>query len=207
MQKISSKRRREILQVATKLFVKQGFEATSMNQIVEQVGISKGLIYHYFTDKDNLIEQVIANLVQDALEKVEAKSKNTTDFCKRLAIFVDSWFELVFLNSKLVSNLSSCNRCSLFALMKDFYTEYFSQYCKQVIEQGQQEGIIAIEYPLEMFQIAFTGCAFTTLDCICNDNCSTLQTLEMCVKAMEKVLQLEENMILKNITFEWHCDI
>lgn len=62
-------RTEEILSVATRLFVTQGFDNTSMNQIREEAGISKGLIYHYFKDKDELIDQVIANLVQDALKK------------------------------------------------------------------------------------------------------------------------------------------
>lgn len=207
MQKISEKRRKEILKVATKLFVKQGFDNTSMNQIVEQVGISKGLIYHYFADKDDLIDQVIANLVQDALEKVEQKSKGVTGFSVKMAIFIDSWFELVFLNSKLVSNLSSCNRCSLFAQIKDFYMEYFESYCEETLREGQKEGVLATDDPVAMFNIAFTGCAFTTLDCICTNNCDTLKTLQMCVKAMERVLDVEEDTILQNITFDWHCDI
>lgn len=205
--KTSVKRRKEILNVATKLFVSKGFDNTSMNQIREEAGISKGLIYHYFKDKDELIDQVIVSLVQDALKKVEVRSKTVTSFSEKMAIFIDSWFELVFLNSKLVSSLSSCNRCSLFAQIKDFYMTYFSKYCTDVLKQGQQEGVLTIEHPVEMFDIAFTGCAFTTLDCICNTQCSTLQNLNLCVNAIERVLKLEEHTILKHIAFDWHCNL
>ena len=200
-------RTKEILSVATRLFVTQGYEATSMNQIREEAGISKGLIYHYFKDKDELFDHVIASLVQDALKKVEERSQWVTGFGPKMAIFIDSWFELVFLNSKLVSSLNSCNRCSLFSQIKDFYMNYFANYCSALIEEGQQEGILTIEHPVQMFDIAFTGCAFTTLDCICNEHCSTLQNLQLCVTAIERVLHLEENTILQHLAFDWHCNL
>jgi AcrR family transcriptional regulator len=57
-------RRALILDAAMDLFAHQGFESTSISQIAKQAGISKGLMYNYFDDKDDLLNQVIMNAIQ-----------------------------------------------------------------------------------------------------------------------------------------------
>ncbi|WP_404445800.1 TetR/AcrR family transcriptional regulator [Sutcliffiella horikoshii] len=48
-----------IMEKATELFAKQGFEATSIQQITEQCGISKGSFYLSFKSKDELITEML----------------------------------------------------------------------------------------------------------------------------------------------------
>ncbi|WP_226681975.1 TetR/AcrR family transcriptional regulator [Sutcliffiella horikoshii] len=48
-----------IMEKATELFAKQGFEATSIQQITEQCGISKGSFYLSFKSKDELIMEML----------------------------------------------------------------------------------------------------------------------------------------------------
>ncbi len=44
-----------ILQVARRLFIQQGYTATSIRQIAEEAGIGKATIYHHFPDKQAVI--------------------------------------------------------------------------------------------------------------------------------------------------------
>ncbi len=46
--------RRRILEAAFREFSEKGFKAASLNAVCAENGISKGIIYHYFTDKDEL---------------------------------------------------------------------------------------------------------------------------------------------------------
>jgi AcrR family transcriptional regulator len=46
--------------VATALFISQGFEATSLREIAEQLGISKASLYYHFSNKDAIVESIIA---------------------------------------------------------------------------------------------------------------------------------------------------
>jgi AcrR family transcriptional regulator len=45
----------KILQTARRLFVQQGYTATSMRQVAEQAGIGKATIYHHFPDKQAIV--------------------------------------------------------------------------------------------------------------------------------------------------------
>ncbi len=48
-------RRQEIIEVATSLFAQRGFAATSTKRIAQEVGVTEGLIFHYFPTKSELL--------------------------------------------------------------------------------------------------------------------------------------------------------
>ena len=52
-------RRREILEAARELFVKKGYEQTSVNDILKIVDIAKGTFYYYFASKEEVLEAII----------------------------------------------------------------------------------------------------------------------------------------------------
>jgi TetR/AcrR family transcriptional regulator len=47
-----------ILARAAELFARQGYSATSMNQVAEACGVSKPSLYHYVRDKDRLLVEI-----------------------------------------------------------------------------------------------------------------------------------------------------
>jgi AcrR family transcriptional regulator len=52
-------RRKQILDAAAACFARQGFHRTSMQDIVRESGISAGLVYRYFTGKDDVIAAIV----------------------------------------------------------------------------------------------------------------------------------------------------
>ena len=64
-----------LLTVATRLFAEHGFEATSVQQIVNEAGVTKGAMYHYFGSKDDLLYEVYARLLRIQMARLE----NTAD--------------------------------------------------------------------------------------------------------------------------------
>ena len=53
-------RRRQILGAAADCFARNGFHRTSMQDIVKESGLSAGLIYRYFTGKEDMILAIVA---------------------------------------------------------------------------------------------------------------------------------------------------
>jgi AcrR family transcriptional regulator len=56
-------RRRAILKAAAEEFGEKGFAGASYNRIIDRAGISKGAMYYYFTDKDDLFRTVLESAV------------------------------------------------------------------------------------------------------------------------------------------------
>jgi TetR/AcrR family transcriptional regulator, cholesterol catabolism regulator len=53
--KLVGERRAQILRAAIKLFSDTGFEPTTIQKIAKEAGVSIGLIYQYFGDKDDIL--------------------------------------------------------------------------------------------------------------------------------------------------------
>src|ERR1700761_5214614 len=55
-----SRRRRHVLESAWSCFSRDGFHATSMDQVIEASGMSSSAVYRYFRSKDELIDATVA---------------------------------------------------------------------------------------------------------------------------------------------------
>jgi AcrR family transcriptional regulator len=57
--------REHLLAVATALFAEHGYEATSIDAVLQESGASRGSLYHHFKGKDALFEAVLEELETD----------------------------------------------------------------------------------------------------------------------------------------------
>ena len=53
------KRRAQILNAALELFISKGYSSTKISDIAQHVGVSTGLMFHYFESKEKLYEELI----------------------------------------------------------------------------------------------------------------------------------------------------
>ena len=79
-------RRAQIVEGAARVLAREGFEATSMKEIAEEIGVSAGLLHYYFGTKEDLLAEVVRSLhgqliaewraamagIEDPLERVTA---------------------------------------------------------------------------------------------------------------------------------------
>ncbi|MBM3799102.1 MAG: TetR/AcrR family transcriptional regulator [Actinomycetota bacterium] len=68
-----------ILERATDLFGRWGFEAVSLDQIAAEVGVAKQTVLYWFPSKDDLVQQVLARTAADLAVVVEAAIRTAPD--------------------------------------------------------------------------------------------------------------------------------
>ena len=94
MAKTKEERRNEIIETAGKLFEEKGYEQTQVQDIVNKIGVAKGLFYYYFKSKDEVMEELAdryADAIIDAVNKLIDKDISTFDRINRIfQIFIDS---------------------------------------------------------------------------------------------------------------------
>lgn len=72
-------KRTTILDQSARLFAEHGFDRASMNKIAEACGVSKALLYHYYTSKDALLYDIISHHLEDLIEAVRLAGAAETD--------------------------------------------------------------------------------------------------------------------------------
>ena len=94
MAKTKEERRNEIIETAGKLFEEKGYEQTQVQDIVNEIGVAKGLFYYYFKSKDEVMEELAdryADAIIDAVNNLIDKDISTFDKINRIfQIFIDS---------------------------------------------------------------------------------------------------------------------
>ncbi|WP_066189919.1 TetR/AcrR family transcriptional regulator [Gracilibacillus timonensis] len=147
----------DIITTAVKLFKEKGFEKTSMQDIANTLGISKGGIYHHFKSKEEIIDIVRenqANSIEDRLkqwrETIVASSareeltaileKNTTD---QQAHALDETFSTQMASPDFIVSMMKRSIDSSAPAFAD------------IIKKGVEDGSITTEYPDECAEVFF----------------------------------------------------
>ena len=86
-------KRRAILDRSAELFAEAGYDRTSMNQIAAACGVSKGLLYHYYQNKEALLFDILHRHLDALLQAVGAVEVPLTEPRERLRALVHALLE------------------------------------------------------------------------------------------------------------------
>lgn len=124
----------QLLDAAYQLFLEQGFESVSIQEIADRAGVAKGTFYLYFQDKEDLRRHIIAKksneLFQRALDALY--QTNITEFEDQIIFIID------YVTDILAQNLEA-----LKLIEKDLSLGVFSQQIGEIFND-QQVNIVKI---------------------------------------------------------------
>jgi AcrR family transcriptional regulator len=158
--KESSVRRSEILDAAQRLVYTKGYEQMTIQDLLDELHISKGAFYHYFDSKQALLKALIDRLVEQA----ESVIRPILDDPELPAL---EKLERFFVAS---GNWKTTQKDYLLALMRVWYADEnaivrekmltmmirrFAPLLANVIRQGIQEGTMHTAYPEPISEAAF----------------------------------------------------
>ena len=175
MIEVSKKKERntkgKIIVAAWKLFYEQGYDDTTVEEIIEESGTSKGSFYHYFEGKDALLSS-LSYLFDEKYEELMSEinpDMNAVD-------------KLIYLNSELFGMIE--NGISLELLARLFSTQLITKgekhlldrnrtyyrVIREIILDGQQKGEITKEFSVNEIVKAYAMLERALMYdwCICN---------------------------------------
>lgn len=130
MQERSRAARERILETAARLFQRQGYHATGLNQIIQESGSPKGSLYHYFPNgKDELAVEAILWTRQTIGEKIRL-------FLAQREDPVDAIQTLIRATAQSVSDIESIIPCtvSLLSLEMSLLSEPIRIACASTMD-------------------------------------------------------------------------
>ena len=161
-EKIKQERINNIYCHSLRLFAMRGFNGVTADEIAKEVGCSHGLLFHYFSNKEDLFQAVVNNLavrldeeiikdvnfdqrpkfvMQDLIDAyLNALKSSKDDYACTIYLLVNLWIQSRSLSKKK---------------QKEFEFKIFDRFY-QIIEKGQAENEF-IDYPVTELTITVTS--------------------------------------------------
>ncbi|MCI8752368.1 MAG: TetR/AcrR family transcriptional regulator [Lachnospiraceae bacterium] len=145
-----------ILDVAFRLFIEKGYERTSIQDIIDNLGgLSKGAIYHHFRSKEDILVAVTDRMTEES-NKMLVEIRDRTDITgkeKLKAIFKESVLRPVQ-DDIFTAAPDLSNNPSLFvSIFRETVNLAAPYYIQPIIEQGISDGSIQTDYPAELAEL------------------------------------------------------
>jgi AcrR family transcriptional regulator len=88
-------KRDAVLLTAAHLFLKQGYRRTSMEDIADQLEITKPALYHYFTSKDDILVGCYSHGITNILARLDHADKSSGTGLEKTREFLHVWIEVI----------------------------------------------------------------------------------------------------------------
>lgn len=145
-----------ILEAAFRLFMEKGYEHTSIQDIIDNLGgLSKGAIYHHFKSKEDILVAVTDKMTEESNQML-AEIRDRTDLSgkeKLRTIFKESISRPVQNDIFTVAPDLGNNPRLLYSIFRETVDEAAPHYILPIIKQGIADGSIQTDYPAELAEL------------------------------------------------------
>ncbi len=143
-QQRTAQRRQDIVATAWRLISERGYDATSLNTIITELGISKGSVYHHFQSKAAVLDAVVETLTTEVRQRVAADNADA-DALHRLCAFIRSGWEWheehEGLSTEILRVMLRPENAELLAQINATERRVFRPLLEDIISQGIREQV------------------------------------------------------------------
>ncbi len=139
--KTTKKTKSKIVSAAWKLFYDQGYEDTTIEEIIEESGTSKGSFYHYFEGKDALLGSLSYMFDEKYEELEETIDGSMTSY--ELLLYLNKELFVMIEKSVDIELLGRLFSTQLITKGQKYLMDYSREYYKllrRIITEGKEKG-------------------------------------------------------------------
>ncbi len=134
-----------LLAAATRLFAERGYDRTSVQEIVEAAGVTKGALYHYFGSKDDLLHEVYARVLRVQQERLDAFANADEPIEKRLRLCIRDSLDDASIFFRSMHHLSPEKHKQVRAERRRYHERF-----RALVEEGQRTGVFSKATPADL---------------------------------------------------------
>ena len=155
----SAKRAEEVLAAAAELVATRGFDATSMQDVADAVGLLKGSLYYYVSSKDELLLRIIEPGYHAAMDAIAEVLAAPADGTERIRMFVRA--HCAFVMDNLTSftvwmrdfeKLSEQRRAEISAVGDSYYASF-----RTLLSEAVEEGVVDPSFDVHLLGTTIVG--------------------------------------------------
>lgn len=192
--KNADERRNEIVDVAEKLFKSKGYAHTTIEDIIQEIGIAKGTFYYHFASKADVMNAVVMRIVDrmvaDAMRIVKDDQLTAPE---KLSYIIMGEISQTSDNDDMIEELHQVDNAQIHQKSLVESITHLTPVFTQVIEQGIEEGYFYTSYPKETVEFLLVSSQFLFDEGIFTWSKEELQQKALAFTSiMENVLNAEE---------------
>jgi len=134
----------DILRSAEKLFMEKGYEKTSMSQIADQAGVTKGALYHHFDSKEALLDRICSEHYRALSSAAESATEGSAPCFEKIRRVMEISRNMGISHISFVSEYLKERNDEGSVMLKDRLKKYdrifFSSFISPLLKQARDEG-------------------------------------------------------------------
>ena len=134
-----------IRQKADELFRRYGIKSVTMDEIANQLGVSKKTIYHSFSDKNELVDEVVVDILKynkNCCSTYKAESQNAIHEVYMAMEMLQVMFDNM--NPVILFDIER-NHPATYKKFKEYKYQFLYELVKENIERGKREELYRVE--------------------------------------------------------------
>ncbi len=193
--KEAEERKNEILDAAEHLFRTKGFDNTSTNDILNEIGIARGTLYYHFKSKEELLDSMINRITKQLVEQAKKiVSQKDLPVLQRLTTMMlalnisDNNF-----NQEILQQVHKPQNALMHQKMQSCLLSEINPLITILIKEGIAQGICQTDYPEEVAEMTFLY-VNTIFDALMNNSNEDRQKkIVAFIYNLERLLNMEQN--------------
>ena len=167
--------KRKIVTAAWRLFYEQGYDHTTVDEIIELSETSKGSFYHYFEGKDALLSS-LSMLFDEKYEELIPTLTDDTDSFEKLLYLNQELFQLIenSVSLDLLARLYSTQLTTKGEKHLLDHNRIYYKLLRQIVQEGQSRGELRTDLSVNEITKLYALCERALMYdwCICNGDYS-----------------------------------
>ena len=161
----------KIIKAAWKLFYEQGYDNTTVDEIIRESGTSKGSFYHYFSGKDELLLS-LSYIFDEKYEELKPRLSDDMSSIQKLLFINQELFSMIENNIdiNLLAGLLSTQLVTKGERYLLDYNRVYYRLLRQIAAEGIEKGEIKPEFSVNDVVNLYAMCERALMYdwCICN---------------------------------------
>ena len=159
-EEIRESRQMQIMQAALELFADKGYTNTSISNIAAKANISKGLMYNYFTSKEQLLDAIVSRGLDD-MTKIFDPNKDGVLTRDEFIYFINESFEMLDRDRKFWKlYYALMMQPTVWKIFENKLTALIPLYLKLMVDYYKQKGIANPELEAVLVGALLDGISF-----------------------------------------------
>ena len=164
--KEAEERKNEILDAAEKLFGAKGFDHTSTNDILNEIGIARGTLYYHFKSKEDILDAMIERITRQLIAKAtDIVQKKEIPVLQRLTMTIMTLNVNNELGLEVMQQVHKPQNALMHQKMQETLLSGVNPLITGLIEEGIQQDIFRTYYPAEAVEMTmlYSSTAFDSM--------------------------------------------